>query len=266
VWQFNHVICAYGEGTSRVFFDPTSRHCEFGNLPYSDVGAMGLVLRPNGAEKVRIPLPENPATTITIEGSLQQAGNCRFRAELRNDLLRGARWILEDKRTHATANRFSSMLADELQKIAFDSVRLVSDSDDVIVVEGTADLSKFIINGSEGRRYLPRLAFSVSDADLLARESDTFAIYPTPRSPLLVTLELASDGSTLNADSTAISGGGASFAATATASDNGRLHFEYRIAHRESYLSGKSRQLFLDYYRALLEARAAVFTLSSAQQ
>ncbi len=265
VWQFNHVICAYGSGDDRIFFDPTARLCAFGNLPHQDVGANALVLEESRAEKVRIPMPRTEPTLITIEGDVADAKHCNVHAELHGDLLYGARWILDGGNSGNRRNALERLLSDELQKISFDGVDVVTDEPGRIVLEGTADLSRFIIAGSHGRRYVPRLAFAVGDADLTTRSRDTFAIYPSVRSPLELRLDLKAVGAAVDDDSTAIAAGGASFRAAAGRSSD-RMHFEYGIALLDPYIAGADRRPFLTFYQSLLESRSAVFTISPAQQ
>lgn len=266
VWQFNHAICAYGDGPSRMYFDPTARHCAFGTLPGSDVGAQALVLSPAGAEKVRIPLPVVAPSTIEITGSLEDAARCRFRATITDELLHGIRWILDGKDQSQAPNRLARLLAGNLQKISFDSIRVVSDADSAIVLEGSADLARFVVAGSAGRRYLPRLPFVTGNADLLERQQDSFAIYPGASNELVLSLSLAAPGMTLLPDSTSLAGGGGSFSARASSTGNGMMRAEYRIAQREPYLSGTTRDSFIEYYRALLKSRSAVFTLNTTGQ
>jgi hypothetical protein len=261
--QFNHVICAYDDGRQMIFFDPTSKHCEFGNLPESDIGAEVLVLDPKKPRFMTIPPPNRQRSVdVTITARLDEPKQGRARIVLRNDFFQSAVEARERNSGLELENILSEMVTSQFQKISFDYFEFDSLGEDAITFTAVADLTDFII-ASPTRKYLPQMPFRIIDPEILDRAEDTLAIFNPFRLRMGISLDLEAPGFSPQPTSLAIGEQRpALFNAAMKPGTAGRIQIDYDIAEYDKEMSGQSRERYLDFCRSFLKSKKNMFILN----
>jgi hypothetical protein len=170
VTEFNHVICAYNDSGQLLYFDPTAKYCEFGNLPEGIIGKQVFILNREKPRFEVIAAPNfNPSMEIYISGDLTRPENCSAVVVLRNNYLHDAMYS-ENKLTGIELkNILSKMVSFNLYRIILDDFIQSKKESDSITLYAKADLSNFIIS-STGKKYIPKTAFLLTDKEILNRK------------------------------------------------------------------------------------------------
>jgi hypothetical protein len=261
--QFNHAICAYDDGKQMIFFDPTSKHCEFGNLPEDDIGAEVLVLDPKNPRFMVIPPPNKERSVdVTITARLEEPKQGKARIVLRNDFFQSAVEARERNSGLELENILSELVTSQFQKISFDYFEFDSLEEDAITFTAVADLTDFII-ASPTRKYLPQMPFRIIDPEILDRVDDTLAIFNPFRLRIGITLDLEAPGFAPQPTSLAIGEQRpAYFSAAMKPGTAGRIQIDYDIAEYDKEMSGQSRERYLDFCRSFLKSKKNMFILN----
>ncbi len=266
VSQFNHVICAYKHNGRWIFFDPTHKYCEFGNLPDGDIGRPALVLDADSPELVEIAAPNtSPAITIGITASLGAPQKGKALITMRNDLFHLAAESLEKKTELERENILSNIVTGFFNKISFDYFTLASRTDSTITFESKADLSDFMVSSSS-KTYLSQMPFRLIDPEMLGREGDTYAIYNDNRMGIVMNINLDIAGHTADSASLAFGGrNGASFNAGLTRVSSESVTLEYEVRHLAKRIDGNDRPPYIEFCRSFLKSKKNMFVFTRKQ-
>lgn len=266
VSQFNHVICAYKHNGRWIFFDPTHKYCEFGNLPEGDVGRPALVLDADSPELVEISAPNtSPAIKIDITASLGAPQKGRAVITMRNDLFHLAAESLEKKTELERENILSNIVTGFFNKISFDYFTLASRTDSSITFESNADLSDFMVSSSS-RTYLSQMPFRLIDPEMLGREQDDYAIYNDNRMGIVMNIDLNIAGHTADTASLAFGERDAvRFNAGITRVSTEAVKLKYEVRHLAKRIDGNDRPPYIEFCRSFLKSKKNMFVFTKKQ-
>lgn len=250
---FDHVICHFDDNGRDVFFDPTARYCEFGNLPEDDIGERALILNPANPRFRMVGRPnELPSIELNIRASLDDLKNGEAEVILRNDFRAEALRAEKELRHVELENYISNLITSFFYKISIDYFAPKDRNEDSITFNATADLSRFVIP-SPKRMYVPQTPFILLDNDILEREADEHAIYFAEAFRARMNLHLETPGHQPKAQPIRIgSGAGASFSAKPIISQNVlEVNYDITLPNKKVEGTGKARLLGFckDYFR-----------------
>ena len=258
VGMFNHVICAFQSGSQLIYFDPTSKYCEFGNLPDSDIGKRVFLVEAGRFDTVAQPKRE-PSLDITIQGGIDSIRQCRALVVLRNDNLINALHARHDFTEDKFNRLLKSFVADNLYQVQLDSFNVVSEEPGRMTIEAQADLSKFILV-SEGKYYVPRTPFARFDNDILDRESDKYPIMFSATVDLRFRLIIHTVGIAVQPE--VVRSGNERFLFTAQAGDDGNdAQFDYRYRRTALVVPPEEKIEFINNYKTYLDNKRSVFVM-----
>lgn len=258
---FDHVISLYEENDQRTFMDPTHPDVEFGNLPDSDIGKVGLVLGRRPAQ-VRIPAPvRRPSMEIKVSASIEDPKKGRAEVILRNGHLAMARRALKELRPLDRENLLSNAVNSRLAKLSLDDFKLVEEGEEEAKFEAAASLETFLTVSST-RRYLPQAPFRAMDPDMARRKEDALPIHLPVTPWMRLEVRLAGEGWRSRTESWEAPAGGPFMA---KARSTGDLRFEFEIRQDLPVAEGEGRTSFLSFLTELLQRRKHLFTLERAQ-
>ena len=264
VAEFDHVICAYDDGQKMVYFDPTARHCEFGNLPEGDIGRRVLILNPAKPGFDTIPVPNHcPSIDITISGNLSEPGNGAAVVVLRNEAFHQAVQAKAESSGVELNNMLSQIITAHLYKISLEQFQVMAEDDSSLTLHAKADLSRFIIS-SATRKYIPKTAFLVVSKDILSRQADDYPIELPFRHHLKMTIDLDAAGYAAGDDRCKLGKeGDMYFSSSATHKDAHRLtlFYDYRQPMKKFELETKDR--FVQFCAKYLKHKKEMFVLRS---
>lgn len=262
---YNHVICAFGEGAARVYFDPTHPYLPYGDLPEGDVDGRMLRLGAGGAEDLRLAAQDSlPALDVAVRFGLDDAAGGRATVVARGQVLGAIREMLARGSGADPANVLSAIAGEWLYRIRLSRLVLVGDTADALTFEGRADLSQFVV-ASPTRRYLPQTPFQAVPAEARARRADALPL-DLPQRPNVRLRLLVAPGA-WTAEPAAVAWGGplARFEArVAPGPDGTELTYAFRQLTR--HFAGDDRTAYLDLADRYLSARRDVFTFTSTSE
>ena len=264
--QFNHAICSWLEGEERVYFDPTSMHTEFGNLPDGDIEGVALVLDPAAPTMVKIPAPDRaPGIELSVRADVSEPQRAAAVVTLRNDYASAARYALKELRGVDRENFLSNMITSHFYKMSVDYFEEDTVAYDFVRFRAVADLSKFVIS-STTKHYVPAVPFSLYDADLLKREEDPWPLQAGVQDPIRVDLELTTGGYAVEPRELSIGDAGtAAITAAITPTEDGSAIVSYLLEQNYAEYAGSSKAEFLDFCRTYLKGRKEMFVLRSPE-
>jgi len=263
VSQYNHVICACRDGKGFIFFDPTYKYGEFGNLPESDIGATALVLDPKNPEKVVIPSPNDKVSIdIVVDASLDKPKEGSAVVVLRNKYFSSAQRARTELTGLDLENYLSNLVTSRFQKLSFDYFDFRSEDDSSMTFTATADIGDFLIS-SPTRMYVPQMPFQMVDSDILKREEDSLEIYYADRDRVSMTLRLATPGYSAKPDRYAIEKDPSSrFSAALAQSGPGQVTVTYDLNRSDKMIAGAGKGRYLEFCKDFLKSKKKMFTLT----
>ena len=262
VGLYNHVICAFGEGASRVYFDPTHPYLPYGDLPEGDVDGRMLRLGAGGAEDFRLAAQDSlPALDVAVRIGLDDAPNGRATVVARGQVLGAIREMLARGSGADPVNVLSAIAGEWLYRIRLSRLVLVADTADALTFEGRADLSQFVV-ASPTRRYVPQTPFQAVPAEARARRSDDLPL-DLPQRPNVRLRLLVAPGA-WTAEPAAVAWGGplARFEARVLPGPDG-TELTYSFRQQTRHFEGDDRTAYLDLADRYLSARREVFSFTS---
>jgi len=265
--KFNHVICSYDSERQTMFFDPTSRYCEFGNLPESDIGAKALILDEINPRLVVIEPPvQYPSIVMDVRVSLDSLNKGIAKIVLHNDHFFAAMHAKKELTGDKLENFLSAIILSYLYKISFDYFLLVEEHENSLTFDAMADLSGFIISSST-KKYIPQTPFLFLNNDIFERESDSLGIFLDERTQLKLNIIIDSGDFVMQNDSVIISESYTNtfFSATGTQLSNGNLNLNYHLNQSLKFLERKDKTYFLDFYKNYLNTKTKMFILKAKQ-
>lgn len=263
VSQYNHVICAYKSGGKWLFFDPTHKYCEFGNLPDGDVGASALILDPGNPVSVVIPPPNNLASLeIAITAKLDDPEHGKAIVKLRNDMLHAASEVIEKKTELERENIISNMVTGYFNKLSFDYFVLGTQTDSLITFESTVDFSDFVVSSSS-KKYLSQMPFRLIDPETITRQEDRFPIHNPSRTRIMMTMDIDITGH--GAEPATLKFGentNTTFSSSMTLPTPTTARITYDVSNLSKEMEGKSREQYLDFCRSFLKSKKNMFVFT----
>ena len=261
--QYNHAICSWDDGSgNRVFFDPTSKYTEFGNLPDSDIESMAFVLNSSNPQMVRIPIPARSAgIEIDIRGNLEEPKQSMATVTLRNGYNAAARYAHSELHGVDRENFLSNMVTSHFYKMSIDYFEEDTTGHAHVTYNAMADLSDFLI-ASPTKRYIPAMPFSIYDAKILDRGEDPWPVRAGLNDPITMRLHLDTEGYAVEPSTITI--GSADHAAIVSSidiSEDGSAVISYELNQASGEYEGDSKQGFLDFCRDYLKSRKDMFVL-----
>jgi transglutaminase-like putative cysteine protease len=263
VTLYNHVICEYDDGGAELFFDPTARYCEFGNLPGDDIGASALILDPDGPRRAIVSTTRRqPDLEVEITGTLAEPKKARATVVLRSDLFQFAAKARERSSGLDFENAVSNLVTGRFQKLSFDYFEPQSQTDSTMTLGCQVDLSEFVI-ASSAKTYIAQTPFSMSDASILERERDTLVLDGDEREHLRLVIDLDATGHSAEASHVGYgTGDPARYDAELTSLADGRYRFRYELDRSGGIMRGATRAAYLEFCRSFLKSKKNMFVLT----
>jgi hypothetical protein len=265
--MFNHVLCCWSDGGRDVFFDPTARRREFGNLPEEIVGRPALVLDPAHPRWVTImPRDSLPSIEVHLTASTSGLDSARARLLVRGESLAHLRHLLDGLTGADLDNNLSDLLAAHLYKIGLKSFRLVQDAGPCAELTAEADLSEFLVQTSQ-RVYVPGLAFVVTDRAVLQRRDDPWPLVFGDRQEYVLSLTLDAPGFVPVADSLVLrSPMGAAVCADAIAAEGAAAAFTWTYSRQCKRLADKGKTDYLAFVEDYFAKKTHMFLLEATER
>jgi len=260
VEMFDHVIGAVEIGSRLVYFDPTEKYCEFGNLPDHDVGKRVFVFGGESGRFETIHVPQrNPALDVTIDADLRFLKDCRAVVVLRNDLMQTALHARHDLTNDKFLETLGLEVANNLYQVRLDSLDVVAERESSLTVSARADLSRFFVASGQ-KFYVPRAPFAQFDNDVLERMGDHAAIVFPSTVDLKLRVAVRGPAVEVLPDSVHLGAGSFVFKATAAPADSIAV-FDFRYTRDSVAISPEEKGAFINEYRAYLGNKKNVFVI-----
>jgi len=265
--QFNHVICAWRDGDSLLFFDPTAPRLPFGVLPEVLIGRTALVLDSVTPERVVIQqTPPEPSLECDITGNLNSLGEATAEVIVRYDMMA---WALTQRFELGAELRSDSVRAELMRcfpTVGMSHLMVTDTSGGSMRLTGTADLTDFVID-SPTRRYLPVAPLGGIANDVLKRADDSLMIDYRGWYDVRLRIHLQAAGVQVTPDSTSygepLTG---AYTTKLVPGSNGKIDLSYHLVRRRAILAGAEKQRHLDFVRRYLNAKSGVYILEREQQ
>ena len=261
---FDHVIASYVHGGRRIFFDPTCRHCEMGNLPEGDVEKEGLLLTAGAPRKLIIPAPpQKPTLEVQITAHSDKLSAARAKVILRNRLLYLFLELRRVKSPEQVGPALSRRLSQDFYNLTLKELKLVALRPDHAELSADADLTGFVVRSSR-RLYLPRIPFRTVKGDILERAKDTHAIYLKRRGNLSLRLALSAPGYAVTETTVAHRFGSDDLVlfSSQLASKGSEVVVTYGFQqHKKHYQRGSGRAEFLSFCKRYMQGRRQMYAL-----
>lgn len=266
---YNHVICAYGDGPSRVYFDPTHPYLPFGDLPEGDVGGRALRFGQGAMEDLRLAAQDSlPALDVSVRFGLDTPETGEALVIVRGGILGSVRAALDRGTGHDAVNTLSSIAGDLLYRIRLSDLTLERDTPAEATYRARADLSQFVV-ASPTRRYIPRTPFRAVPPEARGRMADELPLDLPSRPNVRLELRVAPGTWTAAPESVAWGSPEAGFEARLAPSDApdatpGEVALTYVFRQRARHFEGDARTAYLGFADRYLGARREVFTFTPA--
>jgi transglutaminase-like putative cysteine protease len=263
VTLYNHVICAYDDAAGTLFFDPTARYCEFGNIPSHLIGAEAFVLDPSRPRRVAIRTQRaKPDLDVEVVASLNDLKTARAKVVLRSDLFQYAAEARERSTGLDFENTVSNMVTGHFQKLSFDYFEPESQDDSSMTLSCQVDLSDFVI-ASSAKKYIAKTPFRMSDATILERDRDTLLLDGDEREHVRLVIDLDAAGHAAETENFSIGGKDpAKFNAQLASVADGRYRFSYELDRGGGMMRGSTRSEYLEFCRSFLKSKKNMFVLT----
>ncbi len=260
---FNHMINVYEDDGTRVYFDPTAKYCEFGNLPAMDLAGPVLILnRENPVYTSEKAQKRHPSIEVTIEGSLDSLRVCKAAIKLRNEFLSAARRAQRELSGTELENYISRLVNSSFTKIGFENFKFLSEEDSVMVFSAKSELHEFVIQTSS-RRYLPQAPFKVISADLNERQKDDWPVYMSEQGLLKIVLCLNIGDATISFNDISLGNERtARFTCSTRMTGSRTMMTVYEFEQVPLSYSGEDRNHFLNFCKQYLKLKTSMITIN----
>lgn len=246
--MFNHAICTSMIDGERIFFDPTHRYCEFGNLPEGDIEGPAIIVDSNAAEFISSIRAPHQLTSLEVKiiGSADTPAQCQASIILRNSYFWNALYAQSSLSPKDLRNYLSTLISRSFQKIKIDSLTITGNSDSEMTLSAYADLSSFIIS-SPLKKYVPHIPFRLLDNDMMERGTDSQPIYLDNRSNYKLQIELDMKGLNSTTEQFKFGSSATSFLSGSLTTSQGKamFNYEYCLPFKKYELEEKRRLLEL---------------------
>lgn len=265
VTEFNHVICAYNDGSQMLYFDPTAKYCEFGNLPEGLAGKQVFILDREKPRFEVIHAPNfNPSIEIEISGDLSHPENCTAVVVLRNNFFHDAMYSETELTGIELKNILSKMVSSNLYRIILDDFQQINKGRDSITLHAKADLSNFIIS-STAKKYIPKTAFILIDKEILDRKKDNYLVQLESRNHLKIKIDLDITGYEVDVEEFVLGKEESTFFSSSTLKGDSNwlsILYNYQQPEKQFNLDKKTLLKFCEEY---LTSKKEMFILRSRE-
>ncbi len=264
--EFNHVICAYNDGRQMLYFDPTTKHCEFGNLPEIEIGKQVFILNRERPRFEVITAPNfNPSIEIEITGDLANPKNCSALVVVRNDHFHEAIHAENELTSIELENILSKLISLNLYRIILDDFQQIKKESDSLTLSAKADLSNFIIS-SATKKYIPKTAFLLADKEILNRKKDDYLVQMESGNHLKMKIDLNISGYEADVEEFVLGRKGSTFfASSVMQDDSNRLTVSYNYQQPQKQFDLENKEGFLDFCEEYLMCKKEMFILRSQE-
>lgn len=261
--KFNHVICSYNDDGNTLFFDPTAKYCEFGNLPEGDIGREALILDELKPRVEIIPEPkQKPSLELLVKISADSLNSGFAEVILRNDFISAFNHAKNELSSDDYENLFSGIILSQLYKISLEHFQIIDENESEIKFRAKADLSQYFIN-SKSKKFITKTPFIFFSRDILERKKDNFNIYLKSRVNFKLVIELSNVKGDIETDSLVISTKDKSICFNADSkkvSDN-MVRLSYRIIQHKKFFDQRNKIELLDFCEVYLNNKSNMFML-----
>jgi len=265
--KFNHVICSGTINNEIIFFDPTARHCEFGNLPDNILSKNTLILDLTNPRFMKINAPvQNPSLIITINASVDSLDKAKASITLHNDYFSSAKHALDELTGAKLENFLSAIVLQNLFKISLDYFTKLSETENSLTFSADADLSEFVIS-STTKKYIPKVPFLFHDRDVLERAKDSLSLFFPARVSIELKIVLDSGNYLCKPDSLYLTAkdGNTKFKAQLSVSENTNVLISYSLTGTEKEFDNRQKKEFIKFYESYLINKPNMFILKAEQ-
>ncbi|NLD38622.1 MAG: transglutaminase domain-containing protein [Desulfatiglans sp.] len=266
VTEFNHVICAYNDGRQMLYFDPTAKYCEFGNLPEGVIGKQAFILNREKPRFEVIPAPNfNPSMEIDISGDLSRPENCSAVVVLRNNYFHDAIYSETELTGVEQKNILSKMVSLNLYRIILDDFQQIKKENNSLTLRAKADLSNFIIS-STTKKYIPKTAFLMINKEILDRKKDDYLVQLESRNYIKMKIDLDISGYEADVEEFVLGKEGSTFFSSSTLKgDTNRLSILYNYQQSEKQLNFEKKEGILKFCDEYLTSKKEMFIMRSKE-
>ncbi|MBK9098627.1 MAG: transglutaminase domain-containing protein [bacterium] len=263
--KFDHVICSSTINNETIFFDPTAKYCEFGNLPDYNIGRDAFILDSDNPtlQKIKAPVQE-PSFVINIYASSDSLGTAKAIITLHNDYFSYAKHAINDLSGAKLENFLSAIVLKNLYKISLDYFTEQFETENSLTFSTDADLSEFVIS-SASKKYIPKVPFLFLDRDVLERAKDSLSFYLPERISMELNIILDNQNYSFEPDSLYLSDKEelTLFKSRIREFDNNKLLISYSLAIEEKKLNNQQKKEFINFYDSYLINKPNMFILKA---
>jgi hypothetical protein len=268
VTLYDHVICTAENKGEILFFDPTAKYLEFGDLHESIIGSNALVLDIDKPQIVRIdPIEKSPAIDINIHLSHDSPAEGKARVTLHNDYYAGALHALKEYTEVKMENYLSNLVTEYLYQISIDGFVFNKKTDRFITFDALADMSKFIVS-TGSKIYIPKSPFNTVDNKILDRNEDDLPLYFDDRDHIRMLVGFKADSRLNSPDSLSVmsSDGGAFLRSSITPGDSSIAFLEYEYSRYNRYAEHEDKERLIGFFGECLDHRNEMFIIERGDQ
>ncbi len=263
---YDHIICSYTDSTGIIFFDPTSKYCEFGNLPYIDYEKYTLVLDSKNPREEWIPKPNNEYDAILeIDARVDSLKRCIARITLHNDDYMFAKSLYENYQGVEFENRLSNFLTSYFYKISLDYFKFEEETENNIVFNAKADLMEFVIS-TRTRKYLQRTPFIVFDKNILERSEDDSELHVNGTLNLKLLINLDTNNYNIKPQELLLGDVGKDYFSSMISGNNGQYVLEYKFNNLNMNYGIDEKQGLINFIKDYMKNKKNMIVLSKEEK
>ena len=263
---YDHMICSYADSTGILFMDPTSKYCEFGNLPYTDYEKHALILDNENPRQEWIPKPNIEYDTILeIDAKVDSLKRCKARITLHNDDYMYAKSLYENYQGLEFENQLSNFLTSYYYKISLDYFKFVEETENNIVFNAKADLTEFVIS-TETRKYLQRTPFVVFDKNILERSEDNYDLHVNGTFNLKLLINLDTNNYKINPQELLIGNADKDYFNSVISKGDGHYVLEYKFNNLNMNYGIEEKQGLIDFIRKYMKNKKNMIVLNKEEK
>ncbi|HHM01967.1 MAG TPA: transglutaminase domain-containing protein [Caldithrix abyssi] len=261
--RFDHVICAWDQGDTTIFFDPTQKYQSFGRIGERLMGKEALVLNPDNPRFVAIPVSiKEPTLRLVINANLDSLKKAEVTITLSEDYLPLIRRLYDETSSLKRKNALTRIINDHLYKLSISDLDMVAVNPIIVTLKGRADLSRFIISSST-KSYLPQSPFRYGHKTLYKRDNDSLPLFFNKLIFSEIKINFSGDHLTLADTLIArrVSGLPLAYETRIVKKNNGLLQAHYLFKVLQKEFSGQEKKLFIDFFKTFKKYRKKLLTL-----
>ena len=262
---YDHIICSFTDSTGTLFMDPTTKYCEFGNLPFTDYEKHALILNKENPRQEWIPKPNNEFDTILeVTADVDSLKRCPAKVTLYNDDYMYAKSIYKNYQGLEFENRMSNFLTSYFYKISLDYFKFENETENSIIFKAKADLQEFVIS-TETRKYMQRTSFVTFDKDILTRSDDNYELHVKATSKLKLIIDLQTNDFDIKTEELLLGDLDADyFFSKIEKSENGYT-LDYEFNNRKMFYKADEKLEFIELARKYMKSKKNMIVLSKEE-